>query len=387
MTKDEKSERKEKVNFSVVKCNNNHKKINSKNKLKYFAITQDNAENKINNSFNDNNEKNDNNINGNNLNNNKTNNNNFLNYFGQNTFYDNLNTKQIKSIPIDNFSLLNLSAGLSPQRPSFPQNYTNELPNEAPPDPFHNSSSNEEKEIKDQKNSIEQQDIKELSNSKLNHKQKPLLKENYLDLLISAIENYQKNPEEFLTKNTLENEKISIEKCENKLCQSTLDDSNESTKPYFTSLKTLNPISIKICGLCLQAYNKGQYCYYCGAIYRKGNLKEFDDHKSWVGCDFCNNWEHINCEENYGNFPNLSTLIHNKKFKYKCPFCFVKISNLEKEKANAKKEENLLGKKIKSDDSINNYINMKFIFQNDFNKDEAHHKDEIAIDIRKLIGL
>ena len=120
-------------------------------------------------------------------------------------------------------------------------------------------------------------------------------------------------------------------KYENKICPVIFNKNSTIHKTKAFSLK--NHI-LNLCNLCYQAYKNGQFCYYCGTIYREYKGKKgFNEHKSWIACDYCKNWEHIQCEEEFGIIPNLSLLIKDHKYKYKCPICRKKDKNYLKHKS------------------------------------------------------
>ena len=57
-------------------------------------------------------------------------------------------------------------------------------------------------------------------------------------------------------------------------------------------------------------------------IYRDNtNTSNYSDNKSWIQCDFCEMWQHIQCEESKGFYRDLSQFISDSDFKYKCPLC------------------------------------------------------------------
>ena len=105
-------------------------------------------------------------------------------------------------------------------------------------------------------------------------------------------------------------------KCENKSCT-------------FISHKKFNLIKVKnfkskpiwLCYECCKAYNNEQFCYYCGTIYRDNYNDSYNDNKSWIQCDFCELWHHIQCEEIKGCYTNISKLINDQNFKYMCLIC------------------------------------------------------------------
>ena len=158
-------------------------------------------------------------------------------------------------------------------------------------------------------------------------------KECYIDLLItsatqlinngldvSALSNKKQTPSLYYSSdNDNNNNTNEPHKCDNKLCPVIFNKHNTSN---IATMKSLNNKTIYLCINCFQAFQKEQYCYYCGIIYREYRGKKgFNDNKTWIGCDYCSNWEHVKCEETKGLFKNLSILIRDKQFKYRCPFC------------------------------------------------------------------
>ena len=131
--------------------------------------------------------------------------------------------------------------------------------------------------------------------------------------------------------NNQNNQKEIIHKCENKICPVSFSKNSSIHKTKAFSLK--NHI-LNLCNQCYQAYKNGQFCYYCGTIYREYKGKKgFNEHKSWIACDYCKNWEHIQCEEEFGSISHLSHLIKDNKYKYKCPICRKKDKNFLKNKS------------------------------------------------------
>ena len=124
-----------------------------------------------------------------------------------------------------------------------------------------------------------------------------------------------------INEKNIKNENIkNLKKCSNKICSKYFEQSN------------LNSF---YCKECYEAYKKGDYCFYCGIIYRdfKGNETNNDD-KSWIQCDYCHKWDHIQCESEKGVFKNLSQLNKNDNFKYICPICRIKNHNKKGNKKN-----------------------------------------------------
>ena len=156
----------------------------------------------------------------------------------------------------------------------------------------------------------------------------------YLNFLVISANNLLKSNKitiEYLNtplekKEQKQNKKIQIineknknlKKCSNKICSKFFEPTNLNS--YY-------------CKDCYEAYKKGDYCFYCGIIYRdfKGNETNNDD-KSWIQCDFCHKWTHIQCEIEKGIFKNLSQLNNNDNFKYICPICRIKNQNKKRNK-------------------------------------------------------
>ena len=149
-------------------------------------------------------------------------------------------------------------------------------------------------------------------------------------------------------------------KCENKICPVIVNKKNNIYQAKINSLK--NKI-LCLCSLCYQAWKNGQYCYYCGIIYRQyRGTKGFNEHKTWIGCDYCKNWEHVQCEEQKGCYSNLSQLIKkNKHLKYKCPVCR---SKTDKDVGNGNNTNNTSSNKVsKSNGEVNKEGDEKAMLQ------------------------
>jgi hypothetical protein len=81
------------------------------------------------------------------------------------------------------------------------------------------------------------------------------------------------------------------------------------------------------CITCNEAWKSGQFCFYCAVIYADNAGNHYNDTKNWVMCDYCEMWQHIQCEEQSGYYPNLSSLLEDSEFKYMCPLCRKKTGN------------------------------------------------------------
>jgi hypothetical protein len=94
-----------------------------------------------------------------------------------------------------------------------------------------------------------------------------------------------------------------------------------------------------LCTDCFKAYKNGQFCYYCATIYRD-DLHDYIH--TWIQCDYCEQWHHLQCEESKGDYPNISKLIQDPGFKYMCLPC------RSKKQPKKKGKEKLLGQKTKA---------------------------------------
>lgn len=151
-----------------------------------------------------------------------------------------------------------------------------------------------------------------------------------------------------------------FKQCENKAC--TFIEYKKSNFNNFQNIKINGKKVIQVCNLCYKAFKNKKYCFYCGLIYKDVFCNYNVDLKTWVECDFCNNWQHVECEEQKGEFKDLSKLIENKGFKYKCFFCRASKEESKKDKRGKteelKYENNLNGKKSKS-----SYLNEIYEYQ------------------------
>ena len=180
-------------------------------------------------------------------------------------------------------------------------------------------------------------------------------------------------------------------KCENKVCPVYF---TKKTNCYTAKIVSLKNKTLRLCYQCYQAWKNGQYCYYCGVIYRQyRGTKGFNDHKTWIGCEFCKNWEHVQCEEQKGVFTNLSQLIKkDKHFKYKCPVCRSKEDNTASSRKNSKdeSEKSMLGNKRKEENTGKRRIKKRKEFDeygNGYgyiNDKEDKKEDELMDDIEEL---
>ena len=135
-------------------------------------------------------------------------------------------------------------------------------------------------------------------NSQINIPKITRTKDNYIDLLISSFDkmiekgeitlNYLNSPILNLNYENIENN--FSKKCENKICAIVVYDENLIYHSKFVS----NDFE----------FNTQYY-----------------DKKKWIQCDYCQRWQHIQCEEKKGKYNNVEELAMNPNFKYMCPFC------------------------------------------------------------------
>lgn len=119
-----------------------------------------------------------------------------------------------------------------------------------------------------------------------------------------------------------EDKDTKTKKCDNKACSFRVDTPKKLQRAKFYAANSFKPKSMWLCEKCYKAYNQGHYCYYCNVIYRDFEPNaQYYDRKKWIQCDFCNKWQHIQCEQKKGKIQNIDDLLQNENFKYCCPFC------------------------------------------------------------------
>lgn len=84
--------------------------------------------------------------------------------------------------------------------------------------------------------------------------------------------------------------------------------------------------NVILCNACGLKYNKNQYCPYCYYVYYKEEDKK--DIDSWVACDECQRWVHIECEMKCGGRKNF-----NPFESYRCPSCRARPPKISKHAA------------------------------------------------------
>lgn len=87
-----------------------------------------------------------------------------------------------------------------------------------------------------------------------------------------------------------------------------------------------------MCQVCERAYKNNQYCCFCETLYF---LEAGSDNKIWIGCDTCERWVHLECDERLANFKQSSI----ENIEYICPSCETEKKGKRKIKdGNAKKK-------------------------------------------------
>ena len=127
--------------------------------------------------------------------------------------------------------------------------------------------------------------------------------------------------------------------CENPLCKYIFNSNKNKLK---IKIKGLKPQEKYLCKKCSDAVENGHFCYYCNAIYRD----DMTDSAKWVECDYCNKWEHFDCElqkgKTYSTVQQLNDVKH-----YMCPICRNKKNG--QKNIDTKIQKKLINKKRKGD--------------------------------------
>ena len=128
-------------------------------------------------------------------------------------------------------------------------------------------------------------------------------------------------------------------KCENPLCKYIF---NSYKDKYKTKIKGLKVQEKNLCKKCCDAVENGHFCYYCNAIYRD----DMTDAAKWVECDYCNKWEHFDCElqkgKTYSSVQELNDVKH-----YMCPIC--RNQKIGQKNMDNKIQKKLINKKRRGD--------------------------------------
>ena len=219
------------------------------------------------------------------------------------------------------------------------------------------------------KNSQENIEISNLSKENFKITQKnSIFQENYLDILISAADNiinkgeislpYLNSTEELIKNEININESTeNALKCRNFIC-------NNMISPNSPSI---------YCKDCDEEYQNGNYCIYCKTIYKIVKIK---NNRDWLQCFYCHKFVHIQCEEEFGAYYNISRQSMSKGFRYICPLCRKNktLKKIVKKKTNEPASNDILYYKTKFKNKTDN----KDIFE-DFIKvlelDEARIKN------------
>jgi hypothetical protein len=145
--------------------------------------------------------------------------------------------------------------------------------------------------------------------------------QDYLFLLLSAAEGLVHKGltsfEELLSDSPTLGDENMFQFCGNSICRF----SGPKKSKIWVRVKNKNNV-MNLCTTCAEAWNNKQFCYYCNVIYADNATTScYYDTKNWVMCDYCEMWQHIQCEEIQGFYLNFGQLLEEKEFKYMCPLC------------------------------------------------------------------
>ncbi|MCQ2820577.1 MAG: hypothetical protein MJ252_25205 [archaeon] len=182
-------------------------------------------------------------------------------------------------------------------------------------------------------------------------KKKKNLPKNYLQLLINSVDKIMKNEGltmEYLNSKTIpkmhyeyeednfskeEDSQPGMKSCENIMCAVNVENDSGLYLAKFNHSNSSKCESLFLCKKCFVAFKSQNYCFYCNAIYREFQFNEqYFDTKKWIMCEYCDRWQHMECEERKGAFKNIERLANDKSFKYICPFCRMQNNSSSKKK-------------------------------------------------------
>ena len=223
------------------------------------------------------------------------------------------------------------NSGTSPTNQTIPQKFFNKIKTSA-----RNNSDKKRKlfETKNNSSFLYPQDIIDYSTNNCLLTPISKFKNNYLDLLITSLNKQLDNGNitlEYLNSPTLPklseyssetDEEVFKKKCENKMCAVIVENPNDIYQAKFLQSLSFKSHIQWLCKKCFNAFEQGNYCYYCNIIYREFEFnQQYYDSKKWIQCDYCSGWQHVVCDEKKGKFYSLEELAINPNFKYKCPLC------------------------------------------------------------------
>lgn len=231
-------------------------------------------------------------------------------------------------------------------------------------------STNEDSKDNPKENNIEKNDNSDVN---LNNN---VYKEEYVDLLINSINNLFKDGSismDYINSPTFDPKKLGItlsnlnkltddsentfnKKCENKVCTFLADNPHKLFHSKFFASTSYKSKNLWLCEKCYKAYASGNYCYYCNTIYREYEYgTQYYDRKKWIQCDYCQKWQHIQCEEKKGKYENIEELSLNSNFKYMCPFCRKDHETFMRQQHKIKKiKKNITAPLKANDNNLNN---------------------------------
>ena len=223
------------------------------------------------------------------------------------------------------------NSGTSPTNQTIPQKFFNTIKKST-----RNNADKKRKlfETKNNSSFLYPQDIIDYSTNNCLLTPISKFKNNYLDLLITSLNKQLDNGNitlEYLNSPTLPklseyssetDEEVFKKKCENKMCAVIVENTNDIYQAKFLQSLSFKSHIQWLCKKCFNAFEQGNYCYYCNIIYREFEFnQQYYDSKKWIQCDYCSGWQHVICDEKKGKFDSLEELAINPNFKYKCPLC------------------------------------------------------------------
>lgn len=88
-----------------------------------------------------------------------------------------------------------------------------------------------------------------------------------------------------------------------------------------------------LCGVCLKAFDEGQFCEFCGQIYLDTKNEAALDGQEWAQCEAgkkCSRWAHVGCLAR--RFGITREIVVDDSFKYSCCQCLLKVGGKRAER-------------------------------------------------------
>ena len=102
--------------------------------------------------------------------------------------------------------------------------------------------------------------------------------------------------------------------CENSICPKAYIETGSEPKNFWTRRQLHGNKYSWLCDICSQAYKAKQFCDYCKQIYFDESEYQANDGKEWVLCERCNKWNHIDCEAERNNNPEIRQYLENNSY-------------------------------------------------------------------------